>query len=42
MVFSIYNSVIPFEELIVHNCKNDTECNDDMCKKFKGFNVPDI
>ena len=34
MTFSIYNSVIPFQELTVHCCKNIAECNDDMCKKI--------
>jgi len=33
-----YNSVISFEEVNLYFCKS----NDGMCKKFKGFNVPDI
>lgn len=34
MTFSIYNSVIPFQELTVHCCKNVAECNADTCKKI--------
>lgn len=38
IIISIYNSVISFEDVNLHFCKS----NDGMCKKFQGFNVPDI